>query len=129
MELGKNLVSIKNILTIKSMLRTLVNNSGWFLIFYMLILSAGLSIVFAPTGDGTGWSSHFFVFIPYGFLFGLMSFDFILLLGFPIYGEFIQLFFPWKTFDLIDMSINIFGAYVGFFIAILIKRRILFAST
>ena len=128
MKLGKNLVSLRTLFTIKESLRFLVNNSGWFLVIYILLMSAALSIATPIGGDSQGWIGHFLAFIPYGFLFGLMSQDFLLLLGFPLYGEFIQVFFPWKYFDLVDLSINILGAFVGFFIAIILKRRILFAS-
>lgn len=125
MHLGKNLVSIKNRLEAKKMLRYIVYNAEWFVIMYMLLASALLSIPFGVPGDG--FLGHFLAFIPYGFLFGLMSPDFLLLLGFPLYGEFIQLFFPWKYFDLFDMSMNILGSFLGFFIAMKIKRRILFS--
>ncbi len=126
MKLGLDLVSIKKMLEIKQFFRFLVANSEWIVILYMLLVSAGLSV---PIGLGEGGASigHLLVFIPYGFFFGLMSPDFLLLIGFPIYGEFIQLFFPWKYFDLADMSINIVGAFIGFFIAISIKRRIVFS--
>ena len=127
MNLGKNLVLIKEKMEIKNLLRLLTFHSSWFLIIYMLLLSAILSVAFSPSFPGADSLIHLIVFIPYGFLFGMMSYDFLLLLGFPIYGEAIQMFFPWKFFDLIDMAINIFGAYIGFFIAVSIRRRILFS--
>jgi glycopeptide antibiotics resistance protein len=126
MELGKNLVSIKSILGVRSMLRFMLDNSGWMVIAYIIILSPLFSIAFAPD-EGISYLAHLLMFMPYGFLFGLMSSDFVLLLGFPLYGEFIQIFFPWKYFDLVDMSLNIFGSFMGFFVALSIKRRILFS--